>query len=169
MGRYKPFALNSKKLKRYKPFGLNPKKNGSGYITSFSLNIGSKEAREAGFVDSNGNPFVLKKQIVDGKLIISRDIPLKKKTDFEYMLDNFDLKGRFKNSETCLNLLYYLEGESEHYKQQLNGLEEYVYFVANGLVYKNDIHKYFCFCDIENNVITGYHRDTSIVADDYDF
>ncbi len=39
------------------------KKNGKGYITSYSLNIGSAEARKAGFIDENGSPLELKKII----------------------------------------------------------------------------------------------------------
>ncbi|HBD63502.1 MAG TPA: hypothetical protein DC038_03600 [Clostridiales bacterium] len=38
-----------------KPIKLSPKKNGRGEITSYTINIGSDEARQCGFVDSNGN------------------------------------------------------------------------------------------------------------------
>lgn len=43
---------------------LSKKKNGSGYLTSYSVNIGCAEAREVGFLDENGEPFPLVK-IVD--------------------------------------------------------------------------------------------------------
>ncbi len=34
-----------------KDIKLNPKKNGAGYITSYYVSIGSKEARECGLTD----------------------------------------------------------------------------------------------------------------------
>lgn len=43
---------------------LSKKKNGAGYLTSYSVNIGCAEAREVGFLDENGEPFPLVK-IVD--------------------------------------------------------------------------------------------------------
>lgn len=42
---------------------LSKKKNGKGYITSYSLNIGSKEARMLGFIDQNGNSHILEKNL----------------------------------------------------------------------------------------------------------
>lgn len=45
---------------------LSPKKNGKGYVTSYSINIGSAEARQAGFLDKNGQPLELAK-IIDEK------------------------------------------------------------------------------------------------------
>lgn len=43
---------------------LTKKKNGSGYLTSYTVTIGCAEAREVGFLDENGEPFPLVK-IVD--------------------------------------------------------------------------------------------------------
>lgn len=42
---------------------LSKKKNGKGYITSYSLNIGSKEARMLGFIDQNGDSHILEKEL----------------------------------------------------------------------------------------------------------
>lgn len=42
---------------------LSKKKNGKGYITSYSLNIGSREARMLGFIDQNGNSHILEKEL----------------------------------------------------------------------------------------------------------
>ncbi|MEY8416682.1 hypothetical protein AAK964_10305 [Tissierella praeacuta] len=38
-----------------KPIKLSPKKNGYGNISSYTVNIGANEARECGFIDSDGN------------------------------------------------------------------------------------------------------------------
>ncbi|SHF13767.1 hypothetical protein [Tissierella praeacuta] len=38
-----------------KPIKLSPKKNGYGNISSYTVNIGATEARECGFIDSDGN------------------------------------------------------------------------------------------------------------------
>ncbi len=42
---------------------LSKKKNGKGYITSYSLNIGSREARMLGFIDQNGDSHILEKEL----------------------------------------------------------------------------------------------------------
>lgn len=42
---------------------LSKKKNGKGYITSYSLNIGSREAKLLGFIDQNGDSYTLEKEI----------------------------------------------------------------------------------------------------------
>lgn len=47
-----------------KPIKLSPKKGGNGYVSSYSVNLGSAEVREVGFVDSDGNPLPIEK-IVD--------------------------------------------------------------------------------------------------------
>ncbi len=52
---------------------LSKKKNGKGYITSYSLNIGSKEARMLGFIDQNGNSHILEKDLdVKNHILIVR-------------------------------------------------------------------------------------------------
>ena len=38
-------------------------RNGNGYATSYTLPVGCAEAREAGFVDADGNPLPLEKHI----------------------------------------------------------------------------------------------------------
>lgn len=52
---------------------LSKKKNGKGYITSYSLNIGSKEARLLGFIDQYGNSNTLEKELdVNNHILIVR-------------------------------------------------------------------------------------------------
>lgn len=52
---------------------LSKKKNGKGYITSYSLNIGSKKARMLGFIDQNGNSHILEKELdVKNHILIVR-------------------------------------------------------------------------------------------------
>lgn len=52
---------------------LSKKKNGKGYITSYSLNIGSKEARMLGFIVQNGNSHILEKNLdVKNHILIVR-------------------------------------------------------------------------------------------------
>lgn len=52
---------------------LSKKKNEKGYITSYSLNIGSKEARMLGFIDQNGNSHILEKELdVKNHILIVR-------------------------------------------------------------------------------------------------
>ena len=42
---------------------LQAKKNGKGYVTSYLIAVGCKEAREAGFLDIEGNARELRKTI----------------------------------------------------------------------------------------------------------
>lgn len=54
-----------------KPIKLSPKKNGYGSITSYTINIGASEARDCGFIDSDGNVLPTEKIIdTDSKQII---------------------------------------------------------------------------------------------------
>lgn len=45
---------------------LSPKPNGKGYITSYSMNVGSKEAKDLNFINENGTSKELEK-IIDIK------------------------------------------------------------------------------------------------------
>jgi hypothetical protein len=46
-----------------KPIKLSPKKGGHGHVTSYSVNLGSAEVREVGFVDADGNVLPIEKFI----------------------------------------------------------------------------------------------------------
>lgn len=55
---------------------LRANKNGKGYVTSYTLPIGCKEAREAGFLTEDGTPVELEKVVSDGEIafrVISQD------------------------------------------------------------------------------------------------
>lgn len=47
-----------------KSIKLSPKRGGHGHVTSYSVNIGSAEARECGFIDPQGEQQEIEK-IVD--------------------------------------------------------------------------------------------------------
>ena len=42
---------------------LSPKRGNGGHVTSYTVNIGSKEARDCGFVDKDGNRYPIKKTV----------------------------------------------------------------------------------------------------------
>ncbi|MDL2248599.1 hypothetical protein LJB89_02770 [Tyzzerella sp. OttesenSCG-928-J15] len=42
---------------------LSPKKNGKGYVTSYTINLGTAEARQAGFINADGEPLEVQKII----------------------------------------------------------------------------------------------------------
>lgn len=50
---------------------LSVKKNGKGYITSYSVNIGSAEARRTGFIDENGQPLEIVKIVNENNKTIT--------------------------------------------------------------------------------------------------
>ena len=56
---------------------LSPKKNGKGFTSSYSINIGSLEAKSAGFIDNNGQPLEVEK-IIDPE---NKQIVIKLKAD----------------------------------------------------------------------------------------
>ena len=49
---------------------LSKKKNGKGYVTSYTLNIGSKEARDLGFINKDGDSKQIEKIIDTQKKIL---------------------------------------------------------------------------------------------------
>ena len=49
-----------------KTIRLSPKKNGKGYTTSYSINIGSAEAKSCGFINSDGKQTTIEK-IIDSE------------------------------------------------------------------------------------------------------
>ena len=49
---------------------LSKKKNGKGYITSYTLNIGSKEARDLGFINKDGGSKQIEKIVDTQKKIL---------------------------------------------------------------------------------------------------
>lgn len=56
-----------------KDIKLSPKRGGHGHITSYSVNIGSAEARDCGFIDTDGNQLPLEKFVdLDNKEIVIR-------------------------------------------------------------------------------------------------
>ncbi len=58
--------------KKYDGFYLSEKRNGAGRISSFTININTKEAHALGFIDDNGNSYALKKELINNTLVISR-------------------------------------------------------------------------------------------------
>lgn len=101
------------KNKNYDGVRLCPKSNGSKRYSSFTLNISLKEAQKLNFVDDNGDSYILKKEIIDNKLIISRStdnhgVKLCKKRSRHY-ISSYNLNISCKEA-VALNLvkqLYY--------------------------------------------------------------
>ncbi|MDX8416972.1 hypothetical protein [Absicoccus intestinalis] len=59
-----------------KSIKLSKKKDGRGYITSYTVNIGTAEARECGLVSTDGSPIELEK-VIDtehGQIIIRKKV-----------------------------------------------------------------------------------------------
>ncbi|MSS18848.1 hypothetical protein [Pseudoramibacter porci] len=50
-----------------KPIRLSKKKNGKGYVTSYSVNIGTAEARECGLIPPNDDEPVELEKIIDSE------------------------------------------------------------------------------------------------------
>ena len=55
-----------------KEIRLSPKRGGHGHITSYSVNLGSAEARLCGLLDSDGQPLPMEKvvDVENGQIII---------------------------------------------------------------------------------------------------
>lgn len=54
---------------------LSPKRGNHGHITSYTLNIGSREAREAGFLNEDGTSRPIKKTVdaENGRIVFEVD------------------------------------------------------------------------------------------------
>ena len=46
---------------------LRPQKGNGGHVTSYNVTIGSREAREAGFLHEDGSPKPVKKTVIQEK------------------------------------------------------------------------------------------------------
>lgn len=46
---------------------LRPQKGNGGHVTSYNVTIGSREAREAGFLHEDGSPKSVKKTVIPEK------------------------------------------------------------------------------------------------------
>lgn len=46
---------------------LRPQKGNGGHVTSYNVTIGSREAREAGFLHEDGSPKPVKKTVIPEK------------------------------------------------------------------------------------------------------
>lgn len=50
-----------------KKMKLRPQKGNGGHVTSYNVTIGSREAREAGFLHEDGSPKPVKKTVIPEK------------------------------------------------------------------------------------------------------
>lgn len=98
---------------------LVPKKNGSGVVSSYTLNISLKEAKELDLINpySINSLYSVKKEVIDGKLVISRGYP-QTIEEFVNILNNFGIVGKHLSPKTLLDLLYFIEGDSQNYFDQ---------------------------------------------------
>lgn len=71
-----------------KPIKLSPKRGGNGYISSYSVNLSTKEAKACGFLGEDGAPVPISKKIDDcyGRIIIQAvGTEYVGRTDFLYL------------------------------------------------------------------------------------
>lgn len=92
---------------------LISKKNGDGRISSYVFNISLSEAKQLN-LDANS---ILVKEIVNDKLVISRAFP-QTSEDFLQILTNFQIIGKRLSKKMLLELLYFIENDSESYRKQ---------------------------------------------------
>lgn len=54
---------------------LRPQKGNGGHVTSYNVTIGSREAREAGWLNEDGTPKPIRKNVIpeENKIIIELD------------------------------------------------------------------------------------------------
>lgn len=54
---------------------LSPKRGNGGHVTSYTVNIGCKEARDCGFIDKDGKSLPIKKtvDVEHGRIIFEVD------------------------------------------------------------------------------------------------
>lgn len=136
---------------------LIPKRNGDGRISSFSLNISLKEAKQLG-IDYNffTKNYFIKKEIIDNKLVISRAFPQTSK-DLEEILNDFHIIGKRISDKMLLELLFFIEGNSESYINQKNKVYASIRYLGRGWIGYKGQYDYFNFkVKTEKHVITGF-------------
>lgn len=146
-------------MKKQNKVSLIPKRNGDGHISSYSLNISLKEAKQLGIdEDFHRGHFFIKKEIVDNKLVISKAFP-QTADDFIQILNDFHIVGKRISDKMLLDLLYFIEGNSESYINQKNKVFASIRYLGRGWIGYKGQYAYFDFKvkTDKNHVITNFN------------
>ncbi len=123
---------------------LIAKKNGNGHISSYTLNVSLKEAQQLGLInDCHVNHFVVK-EIIDNKLVVSKAFP-QNEQDLIQILEDFHIVGKRMSDKLLLELLYFIEGNSEAYINQKNKVYATLRYLGKGWVGYKGKYAYFDF------------------------
>ena len=128
---------------------LIPKRNGSGRISSYTLNISLKEAQQLGLSQSSLDTHFIKKEIIDNKLVISKAFP-QDAEDMSKILENFNIVGKRLSDKLLLDLLYFIEKDSEAYYNQKNKVYDSIRYLGKGWIAYKGQYAYFTFKVIMN-------------------
>lgn len=145
-------------MKKQSKNSLVPKPNGKGRISSYTLNVSLEEAKLLGISnDYYPKKFYIKKEIVDNKLVISRAFP-QTANDFIKILDDFHIIGKRISDRMLLDLLYFIEGNSESYIKQKNKSFASIRYLGRGWIAYKGQYAYFDFKvkTDKNHVITNF-------------
>ncbi|MCI8362249.1 MAG: hypothetical protein HFJ41_03825 [Clostridia bacterium] len=116
---------------------LSKKKDGRGRITSYNLSISIKEACSCNLINEQNDSYIVNKEIIDDKLVISRAFP-----QDAYDLLGFiekDLIGKHLSKRTLLEFLHSVEGDSVSYFNQLHKIENSIEAFKTLICYKRSI------------------------------
>lgn len=135
-----------------KSIKLCKKKNSKGYISSYNLNISEKEARTLGLIDevksktlfSTTACFIASKQITNNKLVVSRAFP-QTRNDLYCLIQDFGLIGKHLSKKTLLDLLHFIEGDSESYIKQRDKVYDSIRANSRRLIYYQGQFCFFAF------------------------
>lgn len=136
------------------------KRNGNGRVSSYTLNVSIQEAKQLGFLNNFYDTCFINKEIVDGKLVISRAFP-QTGEDLAQILDSFGIIGKRLSNKMLLELLYFIEKDSEAYRNQKNKVFASIRYLGRGWIGYKGQYAYFTFkVKMNKNRIIEDYSDT---------
>ncbi len=148
---------------------LIPKRNGSGRISSYTLNISLKEAQQLGIKQAFYETHFITKEIIDNKLVISKAFP-QDDEDMSKILEDFNIVGKRLSNKLLLDLLYFIEKDSEAYYNQKNKVYASIRYLGKGWIgYKGQYAFFNFYVKMDKNrVIQSFNHTAPCSIPDFE-
>ena len=148
---------------------LIPKRNGSGRISSYTLNISLKEAQQLGINQGFYDTRFITKEIIGNKLVISKAFP-QDAEDMSKILEDFNIVGKRLSNKLLLDLLYFIEKDSEAYYNQKNKVYASIRYLGKGWIgYKGQYAFFNFYVKLDKNrVIQSFNHTAPCSIPDFE-
>ena len=148
---------------------LIPKCNGSGRMSSYTLNISLKEAQQLGINQNFYENHFITKEIIDNKLVISKAFP-QDAEDMSKILEDFNIVGKRLSNKLLLELLYFIEKDSEAYYNQKNKVYASIRYLGKGWIgYKGQYAFFNFYVKLDKNrVVQSFNHAAPCTLPDFE-